>query len=89
MSDGRLNLKTQLPSGKVISTVRLDYSSAELREWDAALAKAGALKVDPALEFESMVFPPKSHKHLHVERYATEEEAVAGHARLIEEWGDK
>jgi hypothetical protein len=85
----RLNLKANLPSGKVVSTVHLKYDGGGLREWDEFLKSAGVLEVDVESEFESMVFPAGSYKHLHVERYKTEAEARAGHERLVKEWSEK
>ena len=39
--------------------------------------------------FESMVFPNDSHSDLDCRRYATWEEAEAGHAELVKEWKNK
>lgn len=38
------------------------------------------------LWFETMVFPAKGHRDLDMERYATWDEAVKGHERMVEKW---
>lgn len=43
----------------------------------------------PPLIFETMVFPPGSLSELDMRRYATEEEALKGHAELVQEWAAK
>lgn len=65
--------ETTLPDGKWISTVwlGLDHSFGS----------------GPPLIFETMVFPSQDDMgDLDCERYSTEAEAVAGHARMVEKW---
>jgi hypothetical protein len=65
--------KDVLPNGRVVSTVWLgiDYGHDQ----------------QPPLIFETMVFPSeRSNLDVDVERYSTEEEARAGHARMVEHW---
>lgn len=65
--------ETTLPDGKWISTVWLGLD----HQWGDG----------PPLIFETMVFPDKAHlNELECERYSTEVEAVAGHARMVEKW---
>jgi hypothetical protein len=64
---------TLLPDGKWVSTVwlGLDHGYGE----------------GPPLIFETMVFPSEEiMSELDAERYSTEAEAVAGHARMVAKW---
>ncbi len=63
---------TTLPDGKRVSTVwmGLDHRFGH-----------GA-----PLIFETMVFPPEGAGDLDCDRYSTEEEAIAGHARMVTKW---
>lgn len=65
--------ETTLPNGRWVSTVwlGLDHSFGS----------------GPPLIFETMVFPSKDDMgDLDSDRYSTEAEALAGHARLCEKW---
>lgn len=43
----------------------------------------------PPLIFETMVFAPFSFRTLDMYRYSTEEQAKAGHGRILAEWADR
>jgi hypothetical protein len=66
--------ETTLPNGRWVSTVWLGLNH---NYGDG-----------PPLIFETMVFPSKDGPltELDCERYSTEAEALAGHARLVEKW---
>src|SRR5262245_52369685 len=65
-----------LPSGTWISTVWLGIDHSFFN--------------GPPLIFETMVFPSRDKlSNLDVERYATEEEAIAGHKAMVEKWRAK
>ncbi len=65
--------ETTLSDGKWVSTVWLGLG----HNWG----------VGPPLIFETMVFESKQNmSDLDCERYATEAEAVAGHAAMVERW---
>jgi hypothetical protein len=62
-----------LPNGKCVFTV-----------WVGLNLQSGR---GPPLIFETMVFPSKKKfGDLERKRYSTEEEALAGHKRLVEKW---
>jgi hypothetical protein len=64
---------TILPDGKWVSTI-----------WVGLNFQVGG---GPPLIFETMVYPSKDNfNDLTCERYSTEEEALAGHKRLVEKW---
>ncbi len=66
---------TTLPNGRLVSTVWLgiDHSFGS----------------GPPLIFETMVFPGDGDAHdLDCDRYSTETDAIAGHARMCEKWAD-
>jgi hypothetical protein len=64
---------TILPDGKWVSTI-----------WVGLNFQFGR---GPPLIFETMVYPSKDNfNDLTCERYSTEEEARAGHKRLVEKW---
>jgi len=64
---------TLLPDGKWVSTAWLGINHQSGR--------------GPPLIFETMVFSSKDNfDALVCERYSTEEEALQGHKRLVEEW---
>lgn len=66
--------ETTLPNGRWVSTVWLGL--------DHSFAPGG-----PPLIFETMVFPSKGDMgELDCDRYSTEAEALAGHARMVEKW---
>jgi hypothetical protein len=66
--------RTELENGKLVSTVWLGMDHRFLDD-------------GPPLIFETMVFPADgSLDELECERYSTEEEARAGHARLVKEY---
>lgn len=66
--------ETILPTGHVVSTVWLGL--------DHRFGPEG-----PPLIFETMVFPSKGdYEDLDMERYSTEAEAHAGHARMVAKW---
>lgn len=65
--------ETTLPDGKWISTVWLgiDHSFGS----------------GPPLIFETMVFPSRANMNdLDCDRYSTEDQALAGHAAMVEKW---
>lgn len=65
--------QTTLPNGRWVSTVWLGLNH---QYGDG-----------PPLIFETMVFPsPDDMGEMDCERYSTEAEAIAGHARLCEKW---
>ena len=67
---------TNLPDGKVVSTVwlGLDHQFGD----------------GPPLIFETMVFPSnEDFGDLDSRRYSTEQEAVAGHATMVAKWSKK
>src|SRR5437868_3160304 len=73
--DQRIIEQTELPDGRLVSTVwlGLDHSFGG----------------GPPMIFETMVFPKRGdYSELDCERWATEEEARAGHRRLVEKWSD-
>ena len=43
----------------------------------------------PPIIFETMVFPKDSMGELDSDRYCTEEEALAGHAAMVEKWKER
>lgn len=61
-----------LPNGYFVSTVWLGLN----HQWSEG----------PPLIFETMVFLPNSHSDDYCERYSTEDEALAGHVRAVEEY---
>lgn len=66
--------RTTLPDGKFVSTIwlGLDHNAGE----------------GPPLIFETMVFPSeKNPRDLNMQRYATIEEARAGHEAMVKKWG--
>lgn len=66
--------ETTLPNGRWVSTVYLGL--------DHRFGNDG-----PPLIFETMAFPSHGEwGELDCERYSTEEEAVAGHQRMVEKW---
>ncbi len=66
--------QTTLPNGRWVSTVWLGL--------DHSFTPGG-----PPLIFETMVFPSQGEMcDLDCDRYSTEEEARAGHARMVEKW---
>lgn len=67
---------TELPDGKTVSTVWLGL--------DHSFSEAG-----PPIIFETMVFPKGDLGELDMERYATLEEAEAGHRLMVEKWKAK
>ena len=68
--------ETTLPSGIWISTVHM--------YWDHGYGGG------PPLIFETMVFDGKdTMSELDCQRYATEAEALAGHAQFVAEWREK
>ena len=67
-----------LADGKVVSTVWIGLELEPRRKGEAPLI------------FETMVFPSESNfRDLDCERYATEEQAKAGHEEMVERWRDK
>lgn len=70
--EDRTVAKTELPNGKVISTVFLGLNH---RFGDG-----------PPLIFESMVFKAGSYTEVDMDRYTTEEQAKAGHEALVAKW---
>lgn len=71
-SDKRV-AETTLPNGRWVSTV-----------WFGLNHSFGS---GPPLIFETMVFPGEGDlSELDCDRYSTEAEAIAGHARLCEKW---
>lgn len=64
--------ETTLPNGRWVSTVWLGIDHA--------------FGSGPPLIFETMVFGSTGESDLDCERYSTEAEALAGHARLVEKW---
>lgn len=76
-TDGRRIARTELPDGKLVSTVWLGL--------DHRLGVDGS-----PLIFETMVFPSSdSLEALDCERYSTEEEARAGHLEMVLRWARK
>lgn len=70
----RLVEQTELPDGRFISTVWLGID----HRYDESEGEP--------LIFETMVFPStRDARELHCERYSTEEQARAGHARILAE----
>lgn len=66
--------ETTLTDGKWISTVWLGLDHNYMHD-------------GPPLIFETMVFPSEGDfGELDCERYSTEQEALAGHAALVEKW---
>lgn len=68
--------ETTLPSGRWVSTVwmGLDHNYGD----------------GPPLIFETMVFPNKNDlSDLDCDRYSTEAETLAGHARMCEKWAQE
>jgi hypothetical protein len=66
---------TTLPDGKWVSTV-----------WVGLNHQFGD---GPPLIFETMVFPSDHDMHdLDSDRYATEEEAIFGHQRMVKKWSE-
>jgi hypothetical protein len=71
-SDKRV-AETTLPNGRWVSTVWLGLDHS--------------FRSGPPLIFETMVFPNQGDMgDLDCDRYSTEAEALAGHARLCEKW---
>lgn len=65
--------ETTLPNGRWVSTIWLGINH---QYGDG-----------PPLIFETMVFPSKDNMgELECDRYSTEAEALAGHAKLVEKW---
>jgi len=64
--------ETTLPDGKWVSTVWLGLNH-NYGEWRPLI-------------FETMVFTSKGSDDLDCERYATEDEAIAGHKQVVEKW---
>jgi len=71
---GRVLARTDLPDAYWVSTVWLgfDHNFGD----------------GPPLIFESMVFKEDTHDEVACRRYATREEALAGHRALCQEWGE-
>lgn len=66
--------ETTLPNGRWVSTVWLGLNHNHAR-------------TGPPLIFETMVFPKEGeYGELDCDRYSTEAEALAGHARMCEKW---
>lgn len=75
-ADARRVASTRLPDGKWVSTVHLvfDHSFGD----------------GPPLIFETMVFRNEDDMgELDVERYATREEALAGHEAMVQRWSEE
>jgi len=71
--DGRIVSQVELPNGKWVSTV-----------WIGTGMGYGDSR---PLIFETMVFPTAiGGRDLDCERYATEAEALAGHAEMVKKW---
>lgn len=72
--------ETTLPDGKWVSTVWLGLCHS-------FHGLTGEETSDPHLIFETMVFPSEDNlSELAQNRYATEQEALQGHAEMVKEW---
>jgi hypothetical protein len=87
--DGRWRIQTLIAGGRMVSTVKLagGAESPVLAALDVMLDAAFGFEKGP---YESIVFATASEASdpLHLERYQTEAEARAGHARLVATWRD-
>lgn len=74
MENRRRVAKDELPNGYRVSTVWL------------GLCHSFEAEHSEHMIFETMVFPPGSYLDLACLRYSSEDAALAGHRRMIEEW---
>lgn len=86
LHDGRWHLTTSLPGDIEISTVDLHGSSPEVQ-----MARAMDLLLDPLLgreggRYETLVRRGEDWLDETCVRYGSEEEARAGHAKVVAEW---
>ena len=74
---------TILADGKMVSTVKLSAMVRDIDDFllDPLLGRQGGL------DYETMVFPNENDAgDIDCQRYATLEEAKAGHQRMVQKW---